>query len=186
MGEGEGSWLDREPANWNHRMSRLPRPVSLTNPAEARTRCGDLVRQPDSPAERALVRAGWVLYGPVQYYGLTKAVTAMSGVDAMCRPLGYQAFIYWEGRYAGTLAPNAVVEVKLLDVSRADAAGVTIAEQVIRTAGRQVPIPFELRYDPRQIEGRRRYVVQARILEGGRLRFINTDAHPVITGRRGG
>ena len=71
-------------------------------------RCRDFIRQPDSPAERALVRAGWRLYGSVQSYGLTKVVTALSGVDGRCRPVGYQAFIYWEGRYAGTLAPAAM------------------------------------------------------------------------------
>lgn len=397
----DGSWLDRAPQSWNRKMSQLPRPASATGGAEVQERCRDFIRQPDSPAERALVRAGWLLYGSVQYYGLTKVVTAMSGVDGMCRPTGYQAFIYWEGRYAGTLAPaamnsradgaltnirlvsptrilaefaryaeadplccptrtthvayvvsrddlplvapvniktvsvgappeeadsedipgdreelfgrrwrltevdgvavattkayiefdraakrligdggcnrisgdfvltgkdlrfsrvistrracldsqaqqiessflkgleqtngfeiredtlrlkaggiailtlkaettgadggaqegrvtgavtylqrialrpGAVVEVKLLDVSRGDAAAVTIAEQVIRPAGRQVPIAFELRYDPRRIQERHRYVVQARILESGHLRFINTDAYPVITG----
>lgn len=79
------------------------------------------------------------------------------------------------------LMPSAIVEVKLLDVSRADAPAVTIAEQVIRAAGRQVPIGFELRYDPRRIDERHRYAVQARILEDGKLRFINTQAFPVIT-----
>lgn len=397
----DGSWLDRAPVNWNRKMSGLPRPVSSINTAEARTRCRDFIRQPDSPAERALVHAGWILYGAVQSYGPTKVVTALSGFDGMCRPLGYQGFVYWEGRYAGTLSPaamnsrtdgmlvnirlvsathisgefarykesdplccptrtshvtyevrrddlplvapisidtaavgappgesrsesdsgdaaplfgrkwmlievdraavsstkpymefdreakrfagdggcnrisggfevdgtslrfsrivstrracldgevqrvetsflkgleqtttfqiqgnilrfsaggppilafkaeapgsggapqegrvtgtvrylqrialspSAVVEVKLLDVSRADSAAVTIAEQVIRPAGRQVPIEFELRYDPRHIEEPRRYAIQARILEDGKLRFINTKAYPVITG----
>jgi hypothetical protein len=102
------SWLDRAPVNWNRRMSGLPRPVSSISAADARLRCRDFVRQADSPSERALVRAGWLLYGQVQYYGYTKVVTAMSGVDGMCRPLGYQAFVYWEGRYAGTLSPVAM------------------------------------------------------------------------------
>lgn len=95
-----------------------------------------------------------------------------------------------EARVTGTvsyrqriaLTRRAVVEVKLLEVSRAGARAVTIARQLIRPAGRQVPIAFELRYDPRRIQERRRYVVQARILEGGRLRFISTEAYPVITG----
>lgn len=95
-----------------------------------------------------------------------------------------------EARVTGTvtylqriaLSPGAVVEVKLVDVSRADSPAVTITEQVIRPAGRQVPIEFELRYDPRLIEERRRYAIQARILEEGKLRFINTKAYPVITG----
>jgi uncharacterized lipoprotein YbaY len=95
-----------------------------------------------------------------------------------------------EARVTGTvtylqriaLPPGAVVEVKLLDVSRSDAPALTIAEQVIRPAGRQVPVAFELRYDPRRIEERRRYVVQARILVGGRVRYTSTEAYPVITG----
>jgi len=80
------------------------------------------------------------------------------------------------------LTPDAVIEVKLLDVSRAGAAAVTIAEQTIKPAGRQVPIAFEIRYDPSGIDDRNRYVIQARILEGGQLRFINTRAYQVITG----
>ncbi len=396
----DGSWLDRPPMNWNRRMSGLPRPVPSTGVAEMQRRCREFIRRPESDADSALVRAGWMLYGAVQSYGPTKVATAMSGVDGMCRPLGFQAFVYWEGRYAGTLSPSAmnsrtdgaltnirlvsptsisaefaryketdplccpsrtshvtyevnrddsplvapvnintgsagapgggqaaknvsgddvplfgrkwmltevsgaavkttkpyiefdreakrfsgdggcnrisgdfevdgtnlkfsravstrracldnevqqvetnflkglekttsfqiqddilrlyadgdpiltfkadagraggapqearvtgtvtylqrialppgaVVEVKLVDVSRADAPAMTIAEQIIKPAGRQVPIEFELRYDPRRIEERRRYAIQARILEGGNLRFINTDAYPVIT-----
>ena len=45
------------------------------------------------------------------------------------------------------LSPQAVVEVKLEDVSRADAAAVTIGEQTITNPG-QVPIDFEIEYDP--------------------------------------
>lgn len=93
-----------------------------------------------------------------------------------------------EARVTGTvtylqriaLPQGAVVEVKLLDVSRANARAVTIAKQVIKPAGRQVPFAFELRYDPRRLKERRRYVVQARITVSGRLRFINTEAYPVI------
>ncbi len=395
------SWLDRPPANWNRRMSRLPRPAASTDAAEMLADCRGRIRPPNSPAERALVRAGWRLYGAVKSSGLTKVVTALSGADGMCRPIQYQAFVYWEGRYAGTLSPvamdsrtdgalndirlnsptrisatfarynesdplccptrtshvtyvvsrddlplvapvrintveagapdggqgtenesgdsaplfgrrwrltevggtavrttkpyielergaqrftgdggcnrisggfevdgatlrfsrvistrracidnevqrveteflrrlerttafqiqgdrlrlyagrsliltftadatgtgdapqearvtgtvtylqrialppGAVIEVRLLDVSRVGATATTIAEQIINPAGRQVPIPFELRYDPRRIEERRRYTIQARILVGGRLRFINTEAYPVITG----
>ena len=45
------------------------------------------------------------------------------------------------------LPPSAVVTVKLVDVSLADAPSVLIAEQVIRTEGRQVPFEFALDYD---------------------------------------
>ena len=80
------------------------------------------------------------------------------------------------------LTPNAVIEVKLIDGSRADAPSKTLTEQTIRPAGKQVPIAFELTYDPARIDPRGRYFIQVRILEGTQLRFATTDAYPVITG----
>jgi len=94
-----------------------------------------------------------------------------------------------EARVTGTvtyrqriaLSRDAVIEVKLLDVLRADAPAMTIAEQTIRPTGRQVPIAFELRYDPSRINNRSRYEIEVRILERGQVRFINTQPYPVIT-----
>ena len=78
------------------------------------------------------------------------------------------------------LSPQAVVEVKLEDVSRADAAAVTIGEQTITNPG-QVPIDFEIEYDPSAIDDRFTYAIRVRITEGERLRFINTSQYAVIT-----
>ena len=80
------------------------------------------------------------------------------------------------------LPPSAVVKVRLVDVSRADAPATVIGEQVIKTAGRQVPFAFEIAYDPKRIEERFTYAVQARIEdEDGRLRFISDRHYPVLT-----
>jgi uncharacterized lipoprotein YbaY len=79
------------------------------------------------------------------------------------------------------LPSNAVVEVTLAEVSRADAPAIIVASQTIATEGRQVPIPFQLPYDPEQIEAHLTYVVQARILVDGQLRFISTRRFPVLT-----
>jgi uncharacterized lipoprotein YbaY len=79
------------------------------------------------------------------------------------------------------LPANAVVDVSLVDVSRADAPAITLASQSIITGGRQVPIPFELVYNPEQIDPRFTYAVQARILIDGQLRFISTTQFAVIT-----
>lgn len=79
------------------------------------------------------------------------------------------------------LPPNAVVEVQLVDVSRADAPAITLASQSIITGGRQVPIPFELIYNPDQIDPRMTYAVQARITVDGELQFINTRRFSVIS-----
>jgi putative lipoprotein len=80
------------------------------------------------------------------------------------------------------LPPSSVVKVRLVDVSRADAPAIVIGEQVIKTAGRQVPFSFEIAYDPKRIDERFTYAVQARIEdEDGRLRFISDRHYPVLT-----
>ena len=78
------------------------------------------------------------------------------------------------------LTPNAVVEVKLLDVSRADAPAITVGEQIIENPG-QVPIAFEIEYDPADIDQRFTYAIGARITESGELAFINDTSYQVIT-----
>jgi heat shock protein HslJ len=105
----QGSWLDRPLVDWNRPGDILP---ELPEPPEPQVGSADLercerdLREPQSPAEEALVRRGWRPYGPVQSSELTMVVTALSSFDGMCRPMGFQAFVYWEGRYAGTLSPE--------------------------------------------------------------------------------
>jgi uncharacterized lipoprotein YbaY len=79
------------------------------------------------------------------------------------------------------LPPNAVLTVRLVDVSRADAPSITIAEQRIETAGKQVPFSFDMAYDRSKINERNRYSIQAEIRDGGRLLFITDTNYPVIT-----
>lgn len=78
------------------------------------------------------------------------------------------------------LPSDASLAVKLTDISKQDVPAVTIAEQKITPPG-QVPIPFELQYDPAKIDPRLTYAVQARIEQGGRLLFISNRIFPVIT-----
>jgi putative lipoprotein len=82
------------------------------------------------------------------------------------------------------LPNNAVVTIQLLDVSRADAAAVVIAEQKLTTNGAQVPIPFSVAYQPTQIQTNGTYAIQATITVDGQRRFINDKQYNVIT--RGG
>jgi uncharacterized lipoprotein YbaY len=110
----------------------------------------------------------------------------------VAHPLSSQVFMAQSqasGQVSGTityrqriaLPDNAIVEVRLQEVSRLDAPAVTIAEQIIATEGRQVPFAFTLDYDPSEIDPRYTYVVQARILVDGELQWINTTAYRVIT-----
>jgi putative lipoprotein len=79
------------------------------------------------------------------------------------------------------LPPDAVVEVKLYDVSIQDGAAPLIAQATVVPAGREVPLPFELRYDPRKIQPARWYALRATIRSGGRLMFTTDTVHRVIT-----
>jgi heat shock protein HslJ len=79
------------------------------------------------------------------------------------------------------LPPDAVVHVKLLDVSLQDAPARLLKEQIITNPSQQVPIPFEIEYDPAAIDPRHTYAVQVRITTKGRPIFITTSAYHVIT-----
>ncbi len=93
------------------------------------------------------------------------------------------------GRVTGTvsymariaLPPGAMIEVKLQDISRVDAAAVLIAEERITLGERQVPVSFELRFDPAKIDSQHTYSVSARIMVDGELRFISDKGYPVLT-----
>ena len=78
------------------------------------------------------------------------------------------------------LPPDAVLRVALLDVSRMDVAATLIAETVI-VPEHAVPIPFELAYDPEQIDPRMVYAVRATILRGDNYLFVTDTHYPVLT-----
>jgi putative lipoprotein len=78
------------------------------------------------------------------------------------------------------LRPGAVLEVELLDVSRADAPADRLASIRIRVQG-QPPMPFTLHYDPAIIEANRSYSVTAKILVENRVVFRSDTMHPVLT-----
>jgi len=80
------------------------------------------------------------------------------------------------------LTPKAVVTVRIEDVSRADAPATVIGEQVIKTEGKQVPLPFAVAYQASDIVENHRYSMQVRIEDGnGRLIYISDTLIPVIT-----
>ena len=78
------------------------------------------------------------------------------------------------------LDPNAVIEVELVQIA-ADSAGTVVASETVNAEGRQVPIPFELNYDPAQIDPTQTYMVQARILVNGQPVYASQAGVPVIT-----
>ncbi|MGA9566735.1 MAG: YbaY family lipoprotein [Candidatus Korobacteraceae bacterium] len=79
------------------------------------------------------------------------------------------------------LPPDAAIDVRLEDVSRADAPATVLAENMFAAAGKQVPIPFQLPYSAKYIQPSHRYNVRARITVGDKLLFTTTQSYPVIT-----
>lgn len=78
------------------------------------------------------------------------------------------------------LPPDAVLIVRIQDVSRAGTPARILAEQRIELAGRQVPIAFQTTVDRDLIGKRARITAAARIERGGKQLFISDKSYPVI------
>lgn len=79
------------------------------------------------------------------------------------------------------LPPDALVEVWIADVSPLILAQSLLAETTVSSEGRQVPIPFELRYDPSRVVADHDYAVKAAIRSAGEILFATETGAPVIT-----
>ena len=80
------------------------------------------------------------------------------------------------------LPPGAVLAVRLVDASMADAPSRAVAETRVGTDGGQVPLPFSLDYDASEIQPGNRYVVRAEIFDAAGVLLWTTDtAYPVLT-----
>lgn len=78
------------------------------------------------------------------------------------------------------LPADAEIEVKLLDISPTTPR--IIATQRTKVEDHQLPAPFELRFDPVEIDAQHRYEVRARILNGNFVIFDTVQQYLVLTG----
>ncbi|MDH7809745.1 MULTISPECIES: YbaY family lipoprotein [unclassified Rhizobium] len=115
------------------------------------------------------------------FAGLVALAPLFAAGGAAAAPASLRGSVSYRERIA--LPPGATVTVRLIDVSLADAPSQTIAETTIRPRG-QVPVPFVLRYDDRDIRGRRSYALSAEIREGDRLLFTTTRRYSVLASGR--
>jgi len=76
------------------------------------------------------------------------------------------------------LPPAATLKVMLQDVSLADAPAQTLASQSGPIKG-QVPLPFHLTYDQKNVQQGHTYAVSARIEVDGKLLLISTERYTV-------
>jgi len=95
------------------------------------------------------------------------------------QPVSVTGSVTYRERLA--LPPTAQVEIRIDDVSLADAPSRTVARQSFTADGRQVPFAFRLTVDRRQLDPRGSFALSARITDAsGRLMFI-TDTHNSIS-----
>jgi putative lipoprotein len=106
---------------------------------------------------------------------LAGAVAACLGGAAMAETI--TGSVTYRERIA--VPPGAVIEVQLLDVSRADAAATQLSAQ--RFALQAVPFDFTLAYDPALIDERMTYSVSASVTVDDRLVWRTAQHNPVLT-----
>ena len=98
------SWLDSPTGSWNTPGMAIPTAPDFAD--YSNINCGQQERPAETPQDQALVDAGWHLFLAYQQgWGVT-LVSGLSGYDGMCRPIGYQDFVFVDGAFAGTLAPE--------------------------------------------------------------------------------
>lgn len=104
--------------------------------------------------------------------GLSGCMTGPDFTQMDARVVPQQAF---------TAPADAQLEVRLVDVSKADTPAGLIAST--RYGGlRQGPFPVSLQYDRNAIEDGHRYALQADVRSEGQLYWINDTAVPVFEG----
>jgi len=103
----DGSWLDDPAATWN--AAGMAIPGALERSAEVDPRCARQARPAESDEDRAVEAAGWMLFSTYTAGWGIKIVSGLSGYDGMCRPAGFQVFVFVDGALAGTLSPLPMV-----------------------------------------------------------------------------
>lgn len=98
------SWLDTKPVPvWNKAGAAIPHAPKESD--DNRSSCGSNIRKAASAEDKRLAGAGWLLVAARLQFAGTSVIQAAAGFDGMCRWSGYQAFVFVNGLYAGTLAP---------------------------------------------------------------------------------
>ena len=102
------SWLDRPLSNWNAPGRGVERSAASGEEiADTAKRCAmPMLRA--TPAERALGESGWLpfhMFDKAIAQRDVEIVGGLSDADGMCRPTGFNVFVFVGGKFAGTLSP---------------------------------------------------------------------------------
>ena len=102
----QAAWLDGPLAAWNSAGTAVPR--APQGAGFGPVQCQTVTRPAAGGEEGAVASAGWQLTRdwPAQRRGGTVVVMATADFDGMCRPLGFNGFVFDGGSFAGTIAPE--------------------------------------------------------------------------------
>jgi hypothetical protein len=102
----DGAWLDGGQPAWNTPAMEIPAAGGPAAPGLAQ--CQSAVRPPETDEDRAVAARGWQLSGGYQRGWGISVVGGFLNFDGMCRPIPFQYFVFVDGVFAGTLAPQAM------------------------------------------------------------------------------
>ena len=100
----EETWLDGDLALWNTPGMAIPTAPTIDGNPDPR--CAERERPAETAEDDALIAGGWRLFLPYQRGWDVTLVSGLAGYDGMCRPLGYQSFVFVDGVFAGTVSPE--------------------------------------------------------------------------------
>jgi putative lipoprotein len=114
---------------------------------------------------------------------VSAALMGLLAADLCAQPSASLVTVNGTATYLQRIAmpPDAVLTVRVEDVSRADAPAALLAQTREPFGARQVPMPFSLQVPATAIDPRKRYAMRATITVGGELRFTTTRHHAVLT-----
>ena len=100
----QDGWLRNPLVPWNSPGMAVPS-APLDVPSFIEPLCARSVRPPETREDQEVASQGWVLFGPYEGGWGIRTIGGTAGFDGMCRPTGYQYFIFMDGEFAGTLSP---------------------------------------------------------------------------------
>lgn len=129
--------------------------------------------------------------GVIQILNRTLFMLAMTTVTLLggCQSLPLGESSQFPAAVTGTvfyleqqpLPPEAIVYIRLQDITHENAPSLTVAAETINPPER-VPVPFEISFEPSIIDPRHTYAIEAQIFEGDELLYTNPKPVLVLTG----
>src|SRR4051812_43143536 len=101
----DGSWLNGDLVSWNAAGMDIPVAPGESSVSDTQL-CEQFVRPAETAEDVQVAERGWLLISPYQLAWGIAVVQGFLTLDPMCRPMSFQYFVFVDGVFAGTLAPE--------------------------------------------------------------------------------